>query len=107
VKGLLIEILRFGNLESAQWLYRHESLNAHLLLFFKDTLSHGDYNSLILMQASLSNEYTASVNRVVWSPDGTLCSMFYQVYSPAYFALVFTEYFSVILLPYIQICKEF
>jgi hypothetical protein len=75
--------------------------------FFKDTLSHGDYNSLILMQASLSNEYTASVNRVVWSPDGTLCSMFYQVYSPVYFALIFTEYFSVILLPYIQICKEF
>ncbi|MCH92469.1 topless-related protein 4-like, partial [Trifolium medium] len=24
-------------------------------------------------KASLSNEYTASVNRVVWSPDGTLC----------------------------------
>ncbi|WJX90333.1 Topless-related protein 4 [Trifolium repens] len=32
----------------------------------------------VALQASLSNEYTASVNRVVWSPDGTLCSVAYS-----------------------------
>lgn len=32
----------------------------------------------VALQASLSNEYTASVNRVVWSPDGTLCSIAYS-----------------------------
>lgn len=28
-----------------------------------------------MFQASLANDYTASVNRVIWSPDGTLCGM--------------------------------
>ncbi|XP_058760104.1 topless-related protein 4-like [Vicia villosa] len=32
----------------------------------------------VALQASLSNEYTASVNRVVWSPDGTLCGVAYS-----------------------------
>ncbi|AES91574.2 putative transcription factor WD40-like family [Medicago truncatula] len=32
----------------------------------------------VALQASLSNEYSASVNRVVWSPDGTLCSVAYS-----------------------------
>ncbi|KAL2338400.1 hypothetical protein Fmac_012846 [Flemingia macrophylla] len=30
------------------------------------------------LQASLSSDYSASVNRVVWSPDGTLCSVAYS-----------------------------
>ncbi|XP_031379042.1 topless-related protein 4-like isoform X2 [Punica granatum] len=30
------------------------------------------------LQASLSNDYTASVNRVVWSPDGTLFGVAYS-----------------------------
>ncbi|XP_019452615.1 PREDICTED: topless-related protein 4-like isoform X3 [Lupinus angustifolius] len=30
------------------------------------------------LQGSLSNDYSASVNRVVWSPDGTLCSVAYS-----------------------------
>ncbi|CAL0330486.1 unnamed protein product [Lupinus luteus] len=30
------------------------------------------------LQGSFSNDYSASVNRVVWSPDGTLCSVAYS-----------------------------
>lgn len=30
------------------------------------------------LQASLANEYTASVNRVMWSPDGSLCGVAYS-----------------------------
>ncbi|GAV81493.1 WD40 domain-containing protein [Cephalotus follicularis] len=30
------------------------------------------------LQASLANEYTASVNRVIWSPDGTLLGVAYS-----------------------------
>lgn len=26
----------------------------------------------VVYQASLSNDHTASINRVIWSPDGTL-----------------------------------
>lgn len=31
---------------------------------------------VIVFQASLANDYTASVNRVRWSPDGNLVGMF-------------------------------
>uniref|UniRef100_A0A164W506 TOPLESS zinc finger domain-containing protein n=1 Tax=Daucus carota subsp. sativus TaxID=79200 RepID=A0A164W506_DAUCS len=32
----------------------------------------------VILQASLANEYTASVNRVMWSPDGTLLGVAYS-----------------------------
>lgn len=32
----------------------------------------------VTLQASLPNEYTVSVNRVVWSPDGALCGAAYS-----------------------------
>lgn len=37
--------------------------------------AHKGQGPLPMFQASLANDYTASVNRVVWSPDGTLCGM--------------------------------
>ncbi|KAH9761710.1 Topless-related protein 4 [Citrus sinensis] len=37
-----------------------------------------DHNRLFLLQASLSSDYTASVNRVMWSPDGTLFGVAYS-----------------------------
>ncbi|CAL5333489.1 unnamed protein product [Camellia sinensis] len=30
------------------------------------------------LQASLANDYTASINRVIWSPDGTLFGVAYS-----------------------------
>lgn len=50
----------------------------------RDRIAHRNFkvwelgSCSVALQASLSNDYSASVNRVVWSPDGTLCSVAYS-----------------------------
>lgn len=78
-KGQHREVLRSGNFHHVQCLCRFGFQVSTLISFvghccFQCFLKLTNVNILILNQASLANEI--SVNRVMWSPDGTLFGMF-------------------------------
>lgn len=52
---------------------RYTRVNSSFKLMFLRVVDTSlRYSFGVVYQASLSNDHTASINRVIWSPDGTL-----------------------------------